>query len=231
MIVVRFGAAPTTLQRYFQQTLPLEKCDAGDGRVVGQLLVELVSSNPKDLAGAIREFANCTAMLRDCGFAHLGDMLARLLSSDGQGGHDDDATATPSTPSTPLATTTLGMDPSSLAKKQAIAIGSAISSSVHHVHHVHHHAHALAAGLNKVIKSHGVLQAMKSEYAWFVPMLEVAMAHKAAQPRGSIFMKGLRSSISIAASSNVALHADAADEESGFSCVVRLGARGPRSAV
>ncbi len=214
-------AVPATLQRYFQQTLPLEKCDAGDGRVVGQLLVELVSSNPKDLAGAIREFANCTAMLRDCGFAHLGDMLARLLSSDGHGGHDDDATATPSTP---LATTTLGMDPSSLAKKQAIAIGSAISSSVYH-------AHTLAAGLNKVIKSHGVLQAMKSEYAWFVPMLEVVMAHKAAQPRGSIFMKGLRSSISIAASSNVALHADAADEESGFSCVVRLVARGPRSAV
>ncbi len=143
---------PATLQKYFQQILPLEKCDAEDGRVVGQLLVDLVNSNPKE--------------------------------------------------------------------KHAITIGSAISSSVYK-------AHALAAGLNKVIKSYGVLQAMKSEYAWFVPMLEVVMAHKAAPPRGSIVMKGLRSSISSAASSDAALHADAADEENGFSSVVRLGARGP----
>jgi hypothetical protein len=213
---------PATLQQYFQQILPLEKCDAEDGRVVGQLLVDLVNSNPKNLACAIREFANCTAMLRDCGFAHLGDMLARLLSADGQGGHDNDTTTIPSTtiPSTPLATTDLGMDPSSLTEKHAITIGSAISSSVYK-------AHALAAGLNKVIKSYGVLQAMKSDYAWFVPMLEVVMAHKAAQPRGSIIVMGLRSSISSAASSDVALHADAADQENGFSCVVRLGARGP----
>jgi len=211
-------AVPATLQQYFQQILPLEKCDAEDGRVVGQMLVDLASSNPKNLACAIREFANCTAMLRDCGFAHLGDMLARLLSADGQGGHDNDSTAIPSTP---LATADLGMDPASLTEKHAIAIGSAISSSVYK-------AHALAAGLNKVIKSHGILQAMKSEHAWFVPMLEVVMAHKAAQPRGSMVMKGLRSSsISSAASSDVALHADAADEENGFSSVVRLGAYGP----
>jgi hypothetical protein len=39
----------------------------------------------------------------------------------------------------------------------------------------------------------------------------------------------LRSSISPTASSDVALHANAADEESGFSSVVRLGAHGPDS--
>jgi hypothetical protein len=77
---------------------------------------------------------------------------------------------------------------------------------------------------------------MKSEYAWFMPMLEVAMAHKAAQLRGSVRspirsvgMNRLRSIISPVASSDVALHADAADEESGFSSVVRLGAHGPVS--
>jgi hypothetical protein len=105
-----------------------------------------------------------------------------------------------------------------------IAIGSAIASSVHQ-------AHALAAGLSKVAQSHGVLQAMKSEYAWFMPMLEVAMAHKAAERRGSVVMNRLRSSISPVASSDAALHADAAEEESGFSSVVRLGAHGPRLAV
>jgi hypothetical protein len=213
---------PATLLQYFQQVRPLAKCDVEDGRVVGQLLVDLVSSNPKDLARAIREFADRTAMLRDCGFAHIGDMLARLLGADVQGGPDDDATAIPSALVT---TATIGPNRSALTEKQAIAIGCAIASSVHQ-------AHALAAGLERVVQSHGALQAMKSEHAWFVPMLEVIMAHKAAQPRGSVAMnrlRSMRSSVSSVASSEVALHADAADEESGFSSVVRLGALGPDS--
>jgi hypothetical protein len=79
-------------------------------------------------------------------------------------------------------------------------------------------------GLNKIVQSHGALQAMKAEYAWFVPMLEVAMAHNVAQRRGPAVINRLRSSISPVASSHGAWHADAADEESGFSPVVRLGA-------
>jgi hypothetical protein len=57
------------------------------------------------------------------------------------------------------------------------------------------------------------------------------MAHKAAHPRGSVVMNRLRSGIKRVASNDVALHADAANEESGFSSVVRLGAHGPRLAV
>jgi hypothetical protein len=212
--LVRFVAVPTSVQRYFQQVLPLPKCDAGDGRVVGHMLVDILSSNPKDLARAIREFADRTAMLRDCGFAHIGEMLARLLGADVQDGPDDDATVIPSTPVT---TAAVGPNRSALTEKQAIALGCAIASSVHQ-------AHALAAGSSKVVQSHGALQAMKAEYAWFVPMLEVVMAHKAAHPRGSVVMKRLRSIIIPIASSDAALHADAADEESGFSPVVRLGA-------
>jgi hypothetical protein len=196
---------PATLLQYFQQVRPLAKCDVEDGRVVGQLLVDLMSSNPKDPARAIRELADRTAMLRDCGFAHIGEMLMRLLSTDVQGGPDDDTTAA------------AGLDPSSLTEKQGIAIGSAIASSVHQ-------AHALAGGLKMVVQSHAVLRAMKSKYAWFTPMLEVVMAHKAAERRGSAVINRLRSIIIPVASSDGALHADAADEESGFSSVVRLGA-------
>jgi hypothetical protein len=216
---VRFGAVPATHQLYFQQILPLAKCNAGDGRVVGQLLVEIVSSNPKDLDRAIREFTDRTAMLRDCGFAHIGAMLARLLSADVHGRPHDDATAILPAPVTAAY---IGLDPSSLTEKQAIAVGSLIASSVRQ-------SHAQAAGLKKVVKSHGVLQAMKSEYTWFVPMLEVITAQKAAERRESAVMNRLRSSISPIASSDVALHADAADVESGFSSVVRLGAHGPES--
>jgi hypothetical protein len=219
-ILVRFDAVPTSLQRYFQQILPLAKCDAADGRVVGHMLVDLVSRNPKDLARAIREFADRTAMLRDCGFAHIGEMLARSLSADGQTRPDDDATAIPSTPRTAAAG---GPNRSALTEKQAIAIGCAIASIVHE-------AHALAAGLNKVVNSHPVLQAMKSDFAWFVPMLEVAMAHRAAQLRGSVVMnrlRSMRSSIAPVVPIDVASDADAANEESGFSSVVRLGAHLP----
>jgi hypothetical protein len=205
---------PATLLQYFQHVRPLAKCDAEDGRVIGHMLVDLVSSNPKDPARAIREFANRTAMLRDCGFGHIGDMLARLLSADVQGGPDDDATAIPS----PTVTTAAaGLDPSSLTEKQSIAIGSAIALSVHE-------AHALAGGLKMVVQSHAVLHAMKSKYAWFTPMLEVVMAHKAAERRGSAVINRLRSIIIPVASSDGVLHADAADEESSFSSVVRLGA-------
>jgi hypothetical protein len=188
-------------------------CDAADGRFVGKLLVDLVERKPKDLAHAIRQFANCTAMLRDCGFAHIGAMLAWLLSADVQGGLDYDAMAIPSAPVT---TATVGSNRSALTEKQAIAIGCAIASSVHE-------AHALAAGLKRAVKSHAVLQAMQLEYAWFVPMLEVVMAHKAAQPRGSVVinrLRSMRSSIAPVAPIDVASDADAADEESGFSSVV-----------
>ncbi len=184
-----------------------------------------MSSNPKDPARAIREFTGCTAMLRDCGFAHIDEMLARSLSADVHGEPDDDTTAIPSTPVT---TAAVGLDPSSLTEKQAIAIGSAIASNVHQA------KHALTAGLKKVVNSHGVLQAMISEYAWFVPMLEVIMAPKATERRGSVVMnrlRSMRSSIAPVVPSHVALHADAADEESGFSSVVRLGAHEPRLAV
>jgi hypothetical protein len=185
------------------------------------MLIDRVSRNPKDLPRAIREFANRTAMLRDCGFAHIGAMLAWLLSADVQGGPDYDAMAIPSAPVT---TATVGSNRSALTEKQAIAIGCAIASSVHE-------AHALAAGLKRAVTSHAVLQAMKSEYAWFVPMLKVVMAHKAAQPRGSVVMNRLRSSIAPVAAIDVASDADRADEEGGFSSVVRLGAHGPRLAV
>jgi hypothetical protein len=222
---------PATLQRYFQQILPLAKCDAGDGRVVGQLLVDLVSRTPKDPARAIREFADRTAMLRDCGFAHIGDMLARLLSADVHGGPDDDATAILSTP---VRAAAIGLDPSSLTEKQAIAVGSAIASSVHQAQALAGAGLKSVRGLSKVVKSHGVLQAMKSEYTWFMPMLEGIMAHKAAESRGSAVMNRLRSMRSIiapVAPIDVTSDAAAANEESGFSSVVRLGAHGPQLAL
>ncbi len=211
---LRSDAVPTTLQRYFQQIRPIAKCDAADGRVVGHMLHDLFSSKPKDLPRAIREFVHRTAMLRECGLAHIGDMLARLLSADVQGKSYDGTSAIPTAP---VPTTAVGLDPSSLTEEQAIAIGAAIVLSVRE-------ADMPATGLKRVVESHAVLLAMKSKHAWFAPMLETIMAHKAAEPRASMWMKRLSSRLTSVAPRDAASNADGADEESGFSSVVRLGA-------
>ena len=217
-----------THQRYFQQVRPLSKCGAEDGRVVGRLLVDAAAAvgNATELAHTVRVFAHRTAMLRECGFRDIDTMLGRLLltTADDEGSAADVVTdvVNPSLvadqqDTTPAAafdftkTTSMTM----VTEKKAIAIGSAIVSSVRH-------AQTLAAGLKKVTKAHAALQAMKSQYAWFLPMLEVIMAPKAAEKRGSLFLRRLKSSIIPAAPSDVV-----ADEESGFSSVVRLGAHGP----
>ena len=65
---------------------------------------------------------------------------------------------------------------------------------------------------------------MKSKYAWFAPMLETIMAHTAAEPRGSLWIKRLSMHIASVAPRDAASSVDEADEENGFSFVVRLGA-------
>ena len=222
-------AVPSTLLQYFQQVRPLAKCDAEDGRLVGHMLVDLASSNPKDLPHAIREFAYRTAMLRDCGFARIGDMLARLLSADVHGGSDDDTTAISSPTVATAAVVSIlapsthadlehtprqeaACDPASVTVEQAAAIGSMVARSLRA-------AHMPATALRKVVNKYAVLRTMTSSYVWFVPMLEVLTVHKAKQARRSTLGKPLRSIVAAEApSSNV--EADEADEESSFSSVV-----------
>ena len=224
---------PATLLQYFQQVRPLAKCDVEDGRVVGHMLVDLVSRNPKDLAHAIREFAYRTAMLRDSGFAHIGEMLARLLSTDVHGGSDEDTTAIPSpTVATAavgsiLAPSTHGdsehmpqqgaaCDPASVTVEQAAAIGSMVARSLRS-------AHMPAMALRNVVNKYAVLRTLKSSYVWFVPMLEVLTVHEAKQARRPTLGKRL-SSIVAAEAPNSNVEADEADEESSFSSVVWLNA-------
>jgi hypothetical protein len=158
-----------SLQSYFQHVRPLSECDAEDGQLVGKLLIDLVNSTPKELARAIRTFTNRTAMLRECGFHHIGTMLASLLNAERQGDHSD-------APITALS-------PSAVTEQQAAAIGSTIASSVRRSH------------VQKVVKSVAVLQAMKSGYAWFVPMLEVLTAPKHAAAHRLTFMKRLTATV------------------------------------
>ena len=72
---------PKSYLLYFQQLRPLSKCVAGDGRVVGHLLIDLIESKPTDQTYAVRTFSNRMAMLRECGF-RIGAFLVALLSPE-----------------------------------------------------------------------------------------------------------------------------------------------------
>ncbi len=193
-----------TQSQYFQQLRALGKCDADDGRIVGQMLVELIKSKPKDLAHAIQTFVNRTTMLRECSFRHIGAMLTRLLSPDAQGGSDNAAAI-------------LNRDPSSLMEEQATAIGSAIASSVRQ-------SHVPVTAVRHAVQSHAVLRAMKSTYVWFVPMLE-AVAVGNSESRRTL-MKRLSSiataEVPTVAPNDATSSADGADNEefNQFSSVV-----------
>ena len=193
---------PQSVQRYFQQIRPLSACDAEDGRIVGRMLKKLVESKPKDLAHAIRTFANNTAMLRESGFRHIGVMLEHLLTADAPGGAVSDSVI-------------VALDPSSVMKKHAIAIGGVIASSVGR-------SHAPGTALKMIVESHPVLRAVTLGHVWFVPMLEVLTAREVASRR-SLFV---RRSNSIAkaefpndADVDIAAQ-DAADEAGSFSSAV-----------
>ncbi len=198
-------------QRYFQHVRPLSECDADDGRIVGHMLLDLVQRRPKDPVHAIRTFVNRTAMLRECGFRHIGAMLAQLLNANAaQGGPDHRAT-------------TVELSPSAATEQQAAAMGSAIASSTRR-------SHVPVTALKKVLQSHAVLRALNASYVWFVPMLEVLTAHEAAELRRSSWMKRL-SSIAPEKGPSVVVSVETLDvegaeeEEQIFSSVVRLGAR------
>jgi hypothetical protein len=140
-------------------------------------------------------------MLRECGLAHVGAMLVRLLSTDAQGTLDEDAAI-------------LALEPSAVTEKQATAIGSAIATCIPHPEP--------AKALQGVVKSHAALRAMQSDYIWFVPMLEVLTAENSAQGRS--FMKPRSSVVAAEVCSvvpvDVVSNAGGADEGSSFTSVV-----------
>jgi hypothetical protein len=148
---------PSTLQLYFQQIRPLAKCDAEDGRVVAHLLMDLVHGKPKELPPAIRDFANCTAMLRECGFSHVGEMLVAMLVPNAHANSEhvpkEDAAG----------------DPAFATAEQATALGGMLAAGAHS-------SQAPAMALQQVIDLHSILRTMKTRHAWFVPMLEVLLA-------------------------------------------------------
>jgi hypothetical protein len=195
-----------TQQDYFQSIRPLSACDAEDGRIVGRMLKDLVERKPKDLAHSVREFVCRTEMLRKCGFRFISAMLTCLLipeDPDPEAGSDGDAPIT-------------ALDRSSVTENQAIAIGRAIAQSVRR-------SHVPATAVRKVVNSHAVLRAMKSDFVWFVPMLEVLVAQRSVDSGRSTLMRRLSLLVKRTSVAPIGGQSDGGEDdgESGFSSVVR----------
>ena len=126
---------------------------------MGLLLADLVSSKPKDLARAIREFAGRTAMLRECGLRHIGCMLVAMLAV--RSTHSDSEHASNEDASNDLAVDTA---------EKASALGRMLVSMKTGS------SEFSAAALRRVVDSQSILCALRMQHSWFLPMLEVLVA-------------------------------------------------------
>jgi hypothetical protein len=198
---------------YFQQLRPLAKCTAEDGDTVGHLIMELVESKPKDLAHEIRKFANCMAMLRECGF-RIGAFLVALTSPD----HTKIASQ-----NIRINVGALPENPAAVSEEQAAAIGMNLVATIGQ-------PPVAAAAVREAVELSSVLRTMRSRYDWFVPMLAVLLV-QAAHHRRSTSAKRLSSLVrpsldateEIAEESAIHMGTDAEDADaSSFDSLVRL---------
>jgi hypothetical protein len=132
--------------------------------------MNLVDSKPKDLAHEIRQFANRTAMLRECGLRHIGDMLvAMLIYTPSDSEHAPSAAAELAG----AACAPSVQDPTALTIEEASAIGHILAVRTRS-------SHVPSSALREVLNLNSVLCAMKTEHAWFAPMLEALVAQQEA---------------------------------------------------
>jgi hypothetical protein len=155
---------PGTQLLYFLHVLPPSECDADDGRVVGRLLRDLVEGLPSDVGHAIRTFAYRTAMLRECGFPHIGSMLEALLLADAA------SDSTPDVGASEPAIIGVEHHPASATAAQATHIGSRLANLIRRQSSV-----PATTLLAKSVNSDGVLRMIKSTHVWFLPMLETLL--------------------------------------------------------
>ncbi len=186
---------PLSIQRYFQQIRLVSECAAEDGRCVAHLLLALVAERrkSKNLSLSIRTFVNRTAMLRECGFRHMADMLVALMverhgltpASVRDGNALTQSTILTRSPSSQKWRHHPPSEVDELAswtEKQAAAIGRTLACSI---------SLALmpAKALQQALLENAVLRTLQARHAWFVPMLEVLLVLNAAGLRKPTFSR------------------------------------------
>jgi hypothetical protein len=163
------------MQRYFLQIVPPMSATAADGMLLGHLLMDLVETTKvPERATAIRMHVERTAVLRECGFAHLDAFLGgifdeRLLFTLGLGFRKFKTISVPEVVATNPAVVTAG---------GAALMGKGLESIVRM-------SSTPAEAMDELLRKYPALKGMADRHVWFQPLLEtIAKRRRAAAPLG-----------------------------------------------
>jgi hypothetical protein len=148
---------------------------AADGAILGHLLMDLVATTkPGERATTIRMFVERTAVLRECGFAHLdaffcGIFDERLLYTLGLGLRKFKTVSVPEVVATNPAVLTAG---------GAALMGKGLESIVRM-------SSTPAEAIDELLRKYPALKVMADRQVWFQPLIEtIAKRRVAAAPLG-----------------------------------------------
>ncbi len=179
---------PYKLQAYFLQVQSPMRATAADGAILGHLLMDLVETTKlPERAVAIRMFVERTAVLRECGFAHLDAFIGgifeeRLLFTLGLGFRKFKTVSVPEVMAT---------DPTSMTAGGAALMGKGLESIVRL-------SSTPAEAIDELIGKYPALKVMADRHVWFRPLLEtIAKRRLAAAPLGLKFRLAFGAGLSI----------------------------------
>ncbi len=179
---------PYKLQTYFLQLKPPSEFTAADGATLGHLLMDLAETTKlPGRAAAIRMFVERTAVLRECGFAHLDALIGgifdeSLLFTLGLGFRKFKTVSVPEVVATNPALMTAG---------SAALMGQGLESIVRL-------SSTPAEAIDELIGKYPALKVLAVRHVWFRPLLEtIAKRHLATAPLGLKFRLAFGAGLSI----------------------------------
>jgi hypothetical protein len=169
---------PQNILSYFMQVKPPSEFAAADGAILGHLVMDLVeTTKPSERATVIRMLVERTAVLRECGFAHLDAFIGgifdeRLLFTIGLGLRRFKTVSVPEVMAT---------NPALMMAGGAALMGKGLESIVRI-------SPTPAEAIDELIGKYPALKVMADRHVWFRPLLEtIGKRRLAAAPLGLKF--------------------------------------------
>jgi hypothetical protein len=178
---------PYDIQRHFLQLKPPSNLTAQDGVLLGHMLMDLVARKKgPERAAVIRMFVERTAMLRECGFAHL-DGLFRGIFEESVLFQLSIGIRKFKTVSVPEV---VAVDPAAMTAVAAASIGHGFESTVRI-------SASPAEAIDNLLPKYPALGVMAQRHVWFRSLLEtIAKRRVAAAPLGLKLRLGIGAALS-----------------------------------
>jgi hypothetical protein len=161
---------PQNMLMYFMQVKLSSECNAADGVTLGHLLMDLVETTKSpERATAIRMFVERTAVLRECGFAHLDVFICgifdeRLLYTLGLGFRRFKTVSVQEVVAT---------NPAEVTARGAALMGNGLESILRM-------SSTPAEAIDELIGKYPALKVMADRHGWFQTLLETIAKRRVA---------------------------------------------------